>query len=371
MTIPRTTAKKLSTEVEYRLISESFLPQVKELSEKGLSQRIKRARAARNKYRDLAERQIREARGLITPHAAHASKGNKNTVIKQKLFEETLARYEKQAAQMNGAGSKASTGTPGKRKAGAASSKSTTRTASVAQSAQKSVSARKAAPGAKKTVQTKKVAKTQAKAGKTATSGKTVQPAKAAKPATAGTKTAKAATKQATAPAQRVSSRTASRSEADQQAGAKEAAGKRSAAANKAGSSKGVAAKGKNAVAAGGASVAKSGKKKAASRTSASRAGTLTKPVKIPPLKQVLAAVSDAVAARKEGEYSAVPPPPQRSPKAPAITNEGAPPGSHYSSASAAAAENPEASEPSITPPGPAHRGRAAPKPQQARRAGR
>jgi hypothetical protein len=79
MTIPRTIAKKLSTDAEYRLINESFAPQVCELSEKGLAQRIRRARAARDKYRSQAQRQTREARGRIAPRGKQAAAGNSNT----------------------------------------------------------------------------------------------------------------------------------------------------------------------------------------------------------------------------------------------------------------------------------------------------
>ena len=97
MTIPRTTAKKLCTDVEYRLVNDSFPPEIAGLSEKALAQRIKRARAARDKYRALGERQTREARGRSAPRGARPSTSNANTVTKQKIFDETLARFEKRA----------------------------------------------------------------------------------------------------------------------------------------------------------------------------------------------------------------------------------------------------------------------------------
>lgn len=103
MTIPRTTAKKLCTDVEYRLVNESFPPEVKDLSEKALAQRVRRARTARDKYRGLAERQNREARGRITPRSTRASESNRNTIVKQKLFDETLARFERQLGRQDGA----------------------------------------------------------------------------------------------------------------------------------------------------------------------------------------------------------------------------------------------------------------------------
>src|SRR5690606_12328236 len=103
-------------------INESFAPQATGLSEKGLVQRIRRARVARDKYRSLAERQTREARGRVAPRGTRAAAGNKNTVVKQKLFEETLARYEKAAARLEGAASRkpGADAETGKRKAGKA-----------------------------------------------------------------------------------------------------------------------------------------------------------------------------------------------------------------------------------------------------------
>jgi hypothetical protein len=106
-------------------------------------------------------------------------------------------------------------------------------------------------------------------------------------------------------------------------------------------------------------------KKKSAQRTPASRAGTISKPVKIPPLKQALAAASDVVAARKEEEKSAAPLPPSRSSKAPAMTDDGAPRGKR--AATPAVGVNPRGPE---FPRNPHERGRlgAAVKRQQARR---
>lgn len=98
MTIPRTTARKLCTDVEYRLVNESFPPQVTELSEKALVQRIKRARTAYDRYRSLSERQAREAKGRAAPAGARPAQSNANTMTKQKIFAETLARFEKNAA---------------------------------------------------------------------------------------------------------------------------------------------------------------------------------------------------------------------------------------------------------------------------------
>lgn len=131
MTIPRTTAKKLSTDVEFRLVDESFAPAIGELSEKGLAARIVRARRARDKYRTLSERQNRESRARVAPRSTRASASNQNTLKKQQMFDETLARYEKRAAQL---GSTATADGSPTRKAGAsnAARKASAKPASVA-----------------------------------------------------------------------------------------------------------------------------------------------------------------------------------------------------------------------------------------------
>lgn len=98
MSIPRTTARKLCTDVEFRLVDESFGPRVNQLTEKALAQRISRARTARDKYRSLAERQVRETRGRIAPKGKRPAQGNDNTVLKQTIFDQALARYEKHLA---------------------------------------------------------------------------------------------------------------------------------------------------------------------------------------------------------------------------------------------------------------------------------
>lgn len=100
MTIPRTTARKLCTDVEFRLVDESFAPVVSDLSERALAQRVRRARTARDKYRSLSDRQTREATGRIAPRGARPAKGNTNTVVKQKIFDETLQRYEKRLSSV-------------------------------------------------------------------------------------------------------------------------------------------------------------------------------------------------------------------------------------------------------------------------------
>ena len=330
MTIPRTTAKKLCTDVEYRLVNESFAPHVAELSEKGLAQRIKRTRAARDKYRSLAERQTREARGRIAPHGARAAAGNKNTRVKQTLFDETLSRYEKQAARLNKDAApkrSATVAASGRKARSAAQKEGASQRASRTGSAAKTTKATKATKTAKAATQGGKATGTakpaQAAGTRRAQSGKSaVQAAASGTKSSAASKTAGRGKVQAAAAGKRTGA----------QKGAADAAGTKSSPALKTSSVPEPSSASKASAASKSSVTSKSpadnGKKKAASRTPAARAGTITRPVKITPLKQVLAAVSDVVAARKETGQSAQEAPPARSPKAPAVTNDGAPPGS-------------------------------------------
>ena len=106
MTTPRTTAKKLVSETEFRLINDSFPPQIASLSDKGLLQRLERARKARDKYHNQVERQ--QGKAGDGPERGAASSAS----LKEKIFEETLARFERQTAKAGDAGMKAAANTP-------------------------------------------------------------------------------------------------------------------------------------------------------------------------------------------------------------------------------------------------------------------
>lgn len=100
MPIPRTTAQKLVSEVEYKLINESFPPLVSNLSDKALLQRVERARKARDRYHTAVERQRSKAESGSQRGGA-TSANLKEVMSKEKIFEETLARFERQTAKLN------------------------------------------------------------------------------------------------------------------------------------------------------------------------------------------------------------------------------------------------------------------------------
>ena len=111
MTTPRTTAKKLVSETEFNLINDSFPPQITSLSDKGLMQRLERARKARDKYHSQVERQQSKA-GEGSGGGSASSASLKEAISKEKIFEETLARFERQTAKAGDAGMKAAANTP-------------------------------------------------------------------------------------------------------------------------------------------------------------------------------------------------------------------------------------------------------------------
>lgn len=98
MAIPRTTARKLCTDLEFSLVDASFQPQINELKPADLNRRIKRARAARDKYRMLSERGIREGDGSSQPRGRSPAQNDRDTMLKQQIFDETMVRYEKRLA---------------------------------------------------------------------------------------------------------------------------------------------------------------------------------------------------------------------------------------------------------------------------------
>lgn len=112
MPIPRTTAQRLLSDTEFQLINESFPPMVSTLTDKGLVQRMERARKARDKYHSQVERQQGKA-AAGTQRGAAPSTDLKDVISKEKIFEETLARFERQTAKAGGgASTKAATAKP-------------------------------------------------------------------------------------------------------------------------------------------------------------------------------------------------------------------------------------------------------------------
>jgi hypothetical protein len=112
MPITTREAQQLSTAGEWTLVKASQADNIRELTPARLKAKIGRARTLRNKYRDLAKRQHRKAQPRRTGRPYEAL--NARTGRKAELFEQVLARFEKELARQSE--TKAAAPTAGKRK---------------------------------------------------------------------------------------------------------------------------------------------------------------------------------------------------------------------------------------------------------------
>ena len=102
-------ARTVLTKSELQLFSSSFAAPVKALSPAQLKAATARARELRNKYRDEAARQQREARGKAAPRGTQPAKGNERTLLKAQIFAEVLERFAAAASSATSAPSKKKT----------------------------------------------------------------------------------------------------------------------------------------------------------------------------------------------------------------------------------------------------------------------
>jgi hypothetical protein len=103
-TVPARLVRQLCTAQEAALVSASRERGAKDDTSAKLLKKLDRARALRDKFRDLAERQRREARGKQPPRGSTAAKGNDRTVLKQRIFEETVENLERRLSAAERAG---------------------------------------------------------------------------------------------------------------------------------------------------------------------------------------------------------------------------------------------------------------------------
>lgn len=92
MTINSAVAKQICTKVELDLVLASTTRHIGNLSAPELQTKIKRARAYRDKWRDLSHGQTRDTKANDPNSLGDA---NERSVLKAQLFDETLTRFEK------------------------------------------------------------------------------------------------------------------------------------------------------------------------------------------------------------------------------------------------------------------------------------
>ena len=110
MAVTSSTAKQLCTKSEYELFSESLARNIQTLSERGLKSRVGRARKLRDKYRQLANRQDREASGKQSARRGQPAQGSAATRKKEEIFAEAVTRFEARLATVESAPSAATSG---------------------------------------------------------------------------------------------------------------------------------------------------------------------------------------------------------------------------------------------------------------------
>ena len=169
-------AKQLTSKSEFALFEKSLAREIGKLSLSELRRDVARSRKLADKYRQLAKRQNREARGKQTPQGKRAAQGSDRTQLKHQLFTETLDRYQAQLlkaeakdAKKSGTAEAAATKArvPGKksvaRKAKSAAAAGTETTTATKATAQEEASAKAAWPKPKTRPGTKSAAKSKGK----------------------------------------------------------------------------------------------------------------------------------------------------------------------------------------------------------------
>lgn len=117
-----TQARALLTATELNLFDHSRAAPIKALTPARLRSKITRARALRDKYRDLYRRQTVATRGVPARQRAPAGGDNERTKRKAELFAEVLTRFEGRMAQIEASVEKAAA--PAKPRAKVASASS-------------------------------------------------------------------------------------------------------------------------------------------------------------------------------------------------------------------------------------------------------
>jgi hypothetical protein len=100
MTLDFKKARELCTEPEFALVAASRPASLRSLTPRLLRMKVVRARGLRDKFRDLAHRQTREARRKA-PSRGKAARASTRTVEKAELFAEVLRRFEGRAEKLD------------------------------------------------------------------------------------------------------------------------------------------------------------------------------------------------------------------------------------------------------------------------------
>jgi len=101
MTIQLRKAERLCSAAELTLVKAALAPALRKLDEKQLAAHVTRARRARDKNRDLFQRQRLSARERTGQKSGRSGDANERTREKAELFQEVLERFEARAADFS------------------------------------------------------------------------------------------------------------------------------------------------------------------------------------------------------------------------------------------------------------------------------
>ncbi len=96
-------AAELCTVQELALVDAARPTALRAETAERLKGKVARARVLQRKFRDLAARQAREARGKAAPRGRRPARGNARTVAKAELFAEVVERFEARLARLEAA----------------------------------------------------------------------------------------------------------------------------------------------------------------------------------------------------------------------------------------------------------------------------
>ena len=100
MTLDLKKAREVCTPAEIALVASARRAPLGSMTPRLVRAKLLRARALRDKFRDLAQQQAREMRGKAAPRRTRPARGNERTVEKAELFAEVLRRFEERVAAL-------------------------------------------------------------------------------------------------------------------------------------------------------------------------------------------------------------------------------------------------------------------------------
>jgi hypothetical protein len=169
MTIQLRQAERLCSAAELSLVKAALAPALRKLDEKQLAAYLTRARRARDKHRDLLQRQRLDSRDRTGQKAGRSGDANARTRAKAELFQEVLERFESRSLDLGGREGQQSDRVTRKR----ATKKKTAKKAAAKKAATKKAATQKAAT---KKAATKKAATKKAATKKAAKRRDVVEP---------------------------------------------------------------------------------------------------------------------------------------------------------------------------------------------------